>query len=326
MASIFQGLLELYLSISCGALIGFFLKKKREKILSISNKILLYFLTPVVMFISLINFEIKLDFLMVSGIVITQILVTTNLIIIAYLIIGRKKIAKRGKTGAYLLIAGWPNATVFPLPIVIAFFGEQFLPIIFIFSSSALIMRGTIGTYLSIRFGGDGSTDKHLSFKKTIIKLFTFPPTISIIVAMVLISLKITFPESIIVPLNIVKTPLSKIGGWFGGIIIGFIVSGLQKNNLKEYSRDIPVAMLIRFLLPFIFFSLFSIVIHFSEHDVIIKSILLLEVMGPPAILNVAFAVNFKLDEKFVATMLVTLTLMMLGIAPLVLFVASCIF
>ncbi|MHA1681653.1 MAG: AEC family transporter [Promethearchaeota archaeon] len=325
------GLLEIYVCIGIGLILGFIIRERRGVVITLLTKVSIYALVPVLVFISLVTTKKILDVPLVAGTIATQL--STSLLLLGItLALLRKRGMSRRKLGGYILIAMFPNATIFPLPIVLSVFGESFLAIIFLFSSSALVVRGTIGTYASIKLGGPGpgagnegkeGKEKKVDVKRTMIKLLTFPPTIAIIMAVIFVTLSIPLPGD---ALKVIKEPMSKVTSWLGSGIIGLILSKLKVDKLKEYRKDLPVTMLFRFVIPFLFFFLISRFMTFSEDGEIVKSILLLEVMGPPAIFNALFAINFDLDGDFVATIVVVLTLFMILLAPLIILVSPLLF
>lgn len=310
----------MYVFIAIGAFIGYILKGWREKVLQTSTKAIIYCVTPILIFISLVNTEITLSITLVLGIIFVQLSMSCLMMLIAFLALRNRSWMTGKKLGGYLLIAAFPNATVFPIPIVLAVWGESFLTLLFLYSSSALVLRGTLGTYTSIKYGrGEGK----IPVKQTLVKVITFPPTIAIILAIIFIGFNAQMPNEI---LAVIKTPLSKLTSWFGAIVIGMILAGLQRKRLHEFKKDVLISSMLRFLLPFLYFVGIAIFLIFPDNNQIVKSILLLEVMGPPAIFNAMFAVNFDLDREFVATMVVLLTLMMLIIAPLLILLSPLIF
>ncbi|MBD3188561.1 hypothetical protein GF325_17150 [Candidatus Bathyarchaeota archaeon] len=330
--SLLEGLLTIYIFIGIGLIIGKLLGEYRDRVLKLGTRLAIYVLTPVLVFISLVNTEIVLDFRLVAGIILVQVTTSLLLMGITFAFVKRRGTMENPKLGGYLLIAGFPNATVFPLPIILSVFGEAYLTIIFLFSSSALVLRGTLGTYTSIKLGsgsieGSGeekaSPTENIDVKKTILKVIGFPPTIGIILAVIFLATGTPLPRD---ALELIKDPLSAMTSCLGSGIIGLILAGLDTSKLKTYKRDLPACMLIRFVIPFIYFMIVSRFMKFSTDDTIIKSILLLEVMGPPAIFNALFAVNFGLKPEFVATMVVILTLCMIILAPLIIVVAPFLF
>ncbi|MHA1791988.1 MAG: AEC family transporter [Promethearchaeota archaeon] len=315
-----SGLMEIYLFISIGAVIGYLLKKRREKVLQILTKVTIYIFTPILIFISLVTTEMVITFELILSIVSVQLISACTMMAIAFLLCKKSGNMDNKKLGGYLLIAAFPNATVFPLPIVLSVFGEEWLIIIFIYSSSALILRGTLGTYTSIKYG---SVEGSVSLKETVIKFITFPPTLAIIVALLLLSLNVDMKFDFFL---VIKPGLSTSTSWIGSGIIGMILAGLERKQVHEFKRDIPYSFLLRFAFPFALFLLMSPLISNDTNNMIFRTILLLEVTGPPAIFNAIFAVNFNLDRYFVATSVVIITFLMIFLAPVILLIGAALF
>ena len=320
-ASLVEGLLQFYIFIAAGFVIGYLLERRhmREKASKIFTKLVLYVLSPIAIFISLVNVDISLSFEMVLSIMLTQITTAFLMMTICYFSLRKKNLPKE-KLGGYILISGFPNATIFPLPIIISSFGEAFIIIPVLFSTPALLLRGTLGTYISIKMGDNDA--EHVSLKSTLKKMILFPPTLAILVSVVFL----LFPQIDWSSLDGVKSLISPAISIFGALTIGLIIAGLKKESIGQFKHDIPRTMVFRFLLPPIFFLLFSVLLIFPENASIIKSILLLEVSGPPAIMNAMFAVNFNLDKDFVASMVVVLTLFMILLAPIILLLGTVLF
>ncbi len=327
--SLVDGLLELYTAIGIGVVVGTVLNRVRreqklnEKALKINTVLVLNIATPALILVSLLTAEISLNVELVLAIIGVQVSTAIIGVIFAIVIMTRRKLP-REQIGGYVLISGWPNATIFPLPIVISVFGDSFITIVMLFSSSALALRGTLATYLCVKFGA--VKNQKISIKRTLREIFTFPPTISIIIAFVILAFSIPLPAVVLDVLVITKPWFSTLANVYGAITVGMILASVDRTQFLTYKKEIPWAMLLRFVVPALSYLPLSLFLAFPQDSATIKSILLLEVLGPPAIINTMFAANFHLDKNLVAVMVVVLTLFMILLAPLILLAGSCMF
>jgi predicted permease len=56
--------------------------------------------------------------------------------------------------------------------------------------------------------------------------------------------------------------------------------------------------------------------LHFPLNQSEIRTLLMISVLGPPAVMNVSFALYFKLDTKFAAISVAVVTLIAIGLLP----------
>ncbi|MBD3349911.1 MAG: hypothetical protein GF364_00315 [Candidatus Lokiarchaeota archaeon] len=286
------------------------LKNKRELIGKVATFLIVNILTPIVIFLTLTTTEYALPFSMIFQILLVESASVGFCWITTYYIL-RNKIEDRKKLGSYMFLNGFPNVMIYGIPIVIAFFNETLIVIPVIFASGALFLRGTLGMYIGEKFGADIS----LSFKDTIKRLFTFPPLLGIIAGV--IAMNLDFNTSILIS---IKDILSPFYSGLGAVLIGLILSKIAANEIKLYSKDILIVAIWRFLLSFVFFLCVVFLLHFPTDQTEIRTILLIAVIGPPAVMNVSFAMYFKLDEKFAAMSVATITLVALILLPIIIY------
>lgn len=328
--TLLDGLIELYVAMLAGLLAGKILARRslRQPGERVLGRVVLLVLTPVLVFTSLVNADIALDPVLVISIVIVQQVTSLSMMGLAYVGLKGKRIPDP-KLGGFLLVAGFPNATIFPLPIVIAAFGPAYVAIIVLFSASELVLRGTLGTFLAMKLGappvvtGEATPSRGFSARASLKSFLLFPPTIAIILAAIWIPLGLPVPRE---ALDLVKGPLSKIVSWLGAAMIGMVLSGLDKSMFSTFKTDIPGSMVLRFVLPCVVYLPLAFLLPFEMDPVIVKTILLLEVMGPPAVMNAIYAVTFHLDKVFVSSMVAVLTLAMAVLAPVIVLAGPLVF
>jgi predicted permease len=318
MASLLDGLLELYACIGIGFVVGFVLEKKgvRGPVEKVMTWVVLNAVTPILVFTSLVKNAINIPWENVTSTVVVMVVTSIGSMGFTYATFRKRRDITDAKLGGYLLIAGWANATFFPLPIVLAVFGADFLIYPVLYASTSLVLRGTLATYLCIKLGANpGET---VSAKKTLKALLMFPPTVAILIAIAYIAIGVPAPPELF---NVIEVPIAKISSWLGAATIGMFLNGVD-----IVKRDIPRSLLIRFAIPLLIFIPLSILLPIVEDVTTVKTILLLEVLSPPAIINTLFAARFHLDKELVAMSVVVLTILMIFLTPIILLVGSLVF
>ncbi|MHA1731457.1 MAG: AEC family transporter [Promethearchaeota archaeon] len=221
--------------------------------------------------------------------------------------------------GAFLLLASFPNAMLYPLPIVLALFPSDLVLILIIFSTMALLVRGTLGTYVSERLGADVRPD----LLSTVGKLFAFPPFLTIVVSIVIVAVDVPLPTP---QLLAVKPAVNLLATAVGAVLVGMILAGLNGPDLRMYWPRVKMVGLWRFGIAAAYFMAVVYFLHFDEFQTEIRTILLLLVAGPPAVFNVAYAVHFKLERQLAAVSVATITLLALAFLPLVILFGMAVF
>ncbi|MHA1146856.1 MAG: hypothetical protein ACTSR8_01270 [Promethearchaeota archaeon] len=213
-----------------------------------------------------------------------------------------------------------PNAMLFPLPIVLSIFGSEYIIILVIFALMTILHRGTWLTYLCIKYGGK----KGLSYKDGIRRFFTFPPTLAIIVSIVLLTLNIKVDSKICIQISDFLSIMATI---IGALIIGFLLVNLKFNSIKEFKKDFGFVLIVRVFFSFVlFFILIQIFIFPIDIRTPILVILLLVFVDPPAVSNTVYAEYFELDKEFTAFCTIMITLLAIIYVPLILLLGVVIF
>jgi predicted permease len=224
---------------------------------------------------------------------------------------------KKGKEenqrkGSILSLIAFPNAFLFPLPIVLSLFGPKYIVILIIFSLSAQVLRSTLLTYQCIYFG-----KKMKTYVQNLKELITFPPTIALIISVILNLLGIRLNQEIYITINEI---LSRITSMLGAFIIGLLLVNFDFSKFREFiiDQDFIMVLLIRVLFSFILFLVLSQFLLFPpETSHIILIILMLLFVDPPAVSNVAYAEFFELDYEFSGFCVFTITIMAIIYIPL---------
>lgn len=306
--SILFNVLELYSYILIGVLIGLIFRRNIEKIGHIGNFIIVNILTPIVIFATLTSSDYSIPAYSIIQIIFLEVSSVLVCWITTYYFL-KKKINDNKKLGSFMFLNGLPNVMIYGIPIVIAFFPEELVVIPVIYASSALVIRGTLGMYIGERLGADVK----MSIKDSIKKLLTFPPLLGIFAAM--IGMVLDLPNSILIG---VKNATSPVYSAMGAGLIGTILSRLSKKEIKNYANDILIVSIWRFGISFLYFIAIVYFLHFPQNQQEIRTLLMISVLGPPAVMNVSFALYFKLDTKFAAISVAMVTLFAIALLPLI--------
>lgn len=338
--------------VGLGVVLGVVLGDRRDRVRKVGTSILIYAIVPVQTFIILTTNTVTLSFVMVAQIVALEVGSVVLLMGVTLLYWrrrghergheiadGRGAVSREGreeglededgagsdrenddkKLGSYLYLNAFPNAMLYPLPIVLAAFPDALVVVLVLFSAAALVVRGTLGTYVGEKLGGDVESRP----LRTLAKLFTFPPFLGILVAVVFLAFQVPVPTDAFLA---IKPVFNEISTGLGATIIGIILSTLTHADLAAYKRDVGTVALFRFGFASLFYLSVTYFLRFDAFQAEIRTILFLVVIGPPAIFNVVFSVHFGLEEKFAAVTVASLTLVALGLLPLILWLGPVIF
>jgi len=314
MNDLFVALLIFYVVIAIGYLFGRIFKNKSKEIGKYLSFILLFILAPpLVLFAFLIPNESLNTSSIIINIVIFQIILVFSTQFIAYLLILRNKGEQEDqRKGSILSIVSFPNAFLFPLPIVLSLFGPGYIVILIIFSLSAQVLRSTLLTYQCIYYG-----KKTKSYLDSLKEMLTFPPTIALIISVILNLLGIRLTQEIYISINEI---LSRITSIFGALIIGLLLVNFDFSKFREFiiDKDFIMVLMIRVGFSFILFLILAQFLKFPpETSQIILIILMLLFVDPPAVSSVAYAEYFELDYEFSGFCVFTITIMAIVYVPL---------
>jgi len=307
--TLFFNLALMYIYIIAGFITGKIFKSRHKKIRNIGADVLIKFISPVQIFIVLTTTTFTLSFLFIIQIILLAVGLYTLMTITTFLYFRGKELPPK-KKGSYLLLNSFPNVLFFTIPIILSVFSEELLIVSVIFASTLLVLRGSISTFLCEKYG----SDKSMSVKDMLVKLFTFPPFIAIIAGSIVLAFQIPIPIDAFL---LVKPPINSIASAMGSILIGMILADIIKEEIKEYWKDIMNVTFWRFGISFLFFMSIVYFLQFDpEYQTEIRTILMIIVLGPPAVFNVIFSVYFNLEEKFAAITVATVTLLSLILLP----------
>ena len=221
------------------------------------NKFVIYISLPAMILYQIPKITISFD--LIIPIIVAWTVMSLSAIII--LILSKVFNFSKEITGSLLLIGIMGNTSFLGIPIINAYYGQSALPYVIVYDQiGSFLALATVGTFIASYYSSKGT----ISFKKIIIKVLTFPPFISLILALCLIN--IPYPEAIASVLNSLGKTI---------VPIALVAVGLQlklklpKKDLLPFCTALAIKLIISPLLAFTLCFLF-----FWKSDVSVISIM----------------------------------------------------
>ncbi|MCG3223680.1 MAG: hypothetical protein H7647_04385, partial [Candidatus Heimdallarchaeota archaeon] len=217
--------------------------------------------------------------------------------------------------GAELTSSGFMNALFFPFPIIIGILPDhqsEALLAASLYLLAQTILRNSFGVYLGIHYGTNSDSSSKQSIFRIIKRLILFPPTIGMIIGLILrftvgyvnmdtqqILLGL-IDESLLLRFTsgFVETNPHIASELFRDftMVLMLVIVGLSFRFPKKEEWKEPV--LLRGIFSRFGGGLLSIIpIFFIPIPLVAKIPLIIQTMAPPAVANSAYAKFFKLDE-----------------------------
>jgi predicted permease len=212
--------------------------------------------------------------------------------------------------GAELTSSGFMNALFFPFPIIIGILPDHLqaegLLAASLYLLAQTILRNSLGVYMGIHYGANSNFVSKKSIFKILRGLILFPPTIGMIVGLIL-RFTIGFVDT---STNVVADIFRDATMVLMLVIVGLSFRFPKKEEWKE-------KVLIRGVVSRFGGGLLSIVpIFFIPIPLVAKIPLIIQTMAPPAVANSAYAKYFKLDELLTSRFIAILTIIALIFLP----------
>ncbi len=162
--------------------IGYGLKNVRLPIKDLANKLnkfVIYLSLPAMIFLQIPKLEFSSDAL-IPVVVSWGVIIITALLV---LIISKYMKFSKNITGSLMLVTTLSNSSFLGIPIISSFMGEKALPYILVYDQlGTFLALATYGTFVGAYYS---STSK-ISFKAILLKLISFPPFVSLVIALFL--------------------------------------------------------------------------------------------------------------------------------------------
>jgi predicted permease len=316
--SLVVSVILLYAYILGGYLVGLLLGASRNSFQTQFTKIMINWVTPFQIFFIFTTSSFPLDFWFIFQIILVA---SATYAVLTYgsTWFFRSRGHSPGLIGAGFLLAGFPNAIYYALPIILSAFGEEYALIPVIFASTMLVIKSTLLPNQADKILHQTPTDMKTKLKK----ILFFPPFLGILISVIFLGLNISVPLDLFIA---IKNPLNTMATVGGAGLIGMIIVNLNWDLIKKYVRPLAEVALWRFLGAFLLYMSVAFFLQFSMGSQEIKTILLIIVCGPPAMNNVIFSLYFHFDDNFTAVAVATLTLFGLLLLPLWLFLGPLFF
>ena len=287
----------------------------------IVTKIILWIFFPITIIGSYGSIETFIGYEVFIVILIALIAHFTSFFTI-FLMNRRTEEKSQGENGALALCATFPNALLFPFPIILAIVGDNGLFYAAIFVFIAMALRNTFGVILGIIYDpmknsqeNDQENQNMQIIKRNMMNLLKFPPFLALFIGMFIYI--IFGPESInrIPGFDIFKT-ISLYGSL---LLIGVSFQDFSQLHPRNIlSAEIGKVSSTRFLVAPLIVISFLIPLATSSGMAIT---LMIQSMAPPAISNVLYAQYFNLDESKISLVVTFVTLLALIVLPFELFI-----
>lgn len=241
--------MENFVLILLAIVIGYVIKRLNifpKEAPTILNQFVIYISLPAMILLQIPRLTFSLD--TIIPIIIAWLVMTISAVLILFL----SKVFSFSKeiTGSLMLVAILSNSSFLGIPIVNAYMGESALPYVLVYDQlGTFIALATYGTFIASYY----SNKSEISFKIITFKVLTFPPFISLVLALFLMGVE--FNETI-----------TKVLSSFANTIvpIALVAVGLQLqlklpgHEIKPFSVALIVKLLIAPIIAVIICQIFD--------------------------------------------------------------------
>ncbi len=178
--------MENFILILLAILIGYvlkFLKLLPKDAATVLNQFAIYVSLPAMILLMIPKLEFSIDMF------IPIIISWAVMIITAFLTLFISKALDFSKevTGSLMLVSILTNSSFLGIPIINAYLGEEALPYVLVYDQlGTFIALATYGTFIASYY----SSKQNLTFKIMVLKVLTFPPFLSLILALFLVGIE----------------------------------------------------------------------------------------------------------------------------------------
>jgi len=186
--------------------------------------------------------------------------------------------------GCLILVCGLGNTSFLGLPMIEVFFGSGGIPIgLIIDQLGSFLVLSTLGILTADYYSGKISSEEISIFKK----VMTFPPFLSIIIALVLIP--VDYPD-------VVTNILEKLGMTLSPLALLSVGYQLKFDKVGLIKHKLALGIVFKLILfPTVIYFLYSI---FMNNDNLVFKITVFEAAMPPMITAAIVASDYDLNPK----------------------------
>jgi len=215
--------LENFILIALAISIGYLFKQLRifpEETADILNKFVIFISLPAMILLQIPKLSFSMEF------VIPIIIAWSVMAITAVITLAVSKILHFSKevTGALMLVAVLTNSSFLGIPLITAYLGAESLPFILVYDQmGSFLALSTYGIFVAAYYS-DHSEMNFRIFRIMAIKVLTFPPFISLVIALFFVN--ISFPDMISNVLSILANTIVPLALVAVGLQLQFKLPG----------------------------------------------------------------------------------------------------
>ncbi|MBD3830504.1 MAG: AEC family transporter [Arcobacter sp.] len=213
---------------------------------TILNQFAIYISLPAMILLQIPKLSFSID--MIIPIIVAWLVMAISAILI--LLLSRFFSFSKEITGSLMLVSILTNSSFLGIPIINAYMGESAMPYVLVYDQlGTFIALATYGTFIASYY----SNNSKITFKIITLKVLTFPPFLSLVVALFLIGVEFN-------PI------ISKVLSSFASTIvpIALVAVGLQlqlklpREEIKPFSVALIVKLIIAPLIAFVICKIFA--------------------------------------------------------------------
>jgi len=188
--------------------------------------------------------------------------------------------------GVLILVCGLGNTSFVGLPMIEVFLGKKGIPMgLMIDQFGSFLVLSTFGIFIAHKYSPIGNGEGHAG--SVLKKILTFPPFISIIVAVAL--LPVEYPKLLIVILDRLGMTLSPLALLSVGYQLHF-------GKIGEIKKELATGLILKLILfPAIIFLIYRV---FMDPGDLLFKVTVFEAAMPPMITAAIVATEYELNPK----------------------------
>lgn len=245
------------------------------------NHVIIYFTSPILTLYTFIWRADKDSLIEMSYIALSAVVITNIMLFVA--VISSKAISDKSVAGVFVLSSTYSNTLFFGLPIIIAFFGEDALVPLIVYSTSHFACHFVFGTIVAAYY-----SPKNMNAKVILLEIAKFPPFLASICGIFLLSLNF-HPDIFIIRegfryIGLLTSPLA------------LILFGMNLNLKIVHHFEFMLTLIYKFVI----IVLIAVAVTYAFGlETLSKKVVFFESIMPPAIFNFIITKRYELDEDF---------------------------
>ena len=255
------------------------------------SHLIIYFTSPILTLYTFIWRADKESLIEMSHIALAAIVITNIMLLVT--IISAKVVSDKNIAGVFVLSSTYSNTLFFGLPIIIAFFGEEALVPLIVYSTSHFACHIVFGTIAATYY-----SSKHMNYRMILREIIKFPPFLATLFGLLLLYFEIQ-PDIFVLRdsfryIGHLTSPLALI-------LLGMNLK-LQITHKFEFFLTLIYKFVVIILITIAITQAFAL-------EPLSKKVIFFESLMPPAIFNFIISKRYGLDKDFAASIIFSLTL-----------------